>query len=206
MSLFSSSVAVLAICVLSLMLSACQQCRADWDLVTFSDSDCTVPSSIIPTVHIPEVAFDYDNSTCVPETSAQYSLVPTGGGVRWLAYYCGASAEDYGYIQTFTYNAAGGGCPWNNWNYLIANTTLQTFQLSVDSVGCRYMNYAIYNVSTGKQDTGELFGNWSCTNTSSAGTNGAASSTPSLLNHLITATVTVLAVLGVASLSAPYGV
>ena len=198
MRFFSSFTALLSVFTLSLLLSACQPCHADWDLVTYSDSDCTIPSSIIPSVRIPEVTFDYDNSTCVSDISSQHSLVPTNGAVRWLAYYCGASADDYGYLQTFTYSATGGGCPWNNWNYLIANTTLQTFQLSGDNVGCRYMNYAIYNVSTGKQDTGEVFGNWSCTNTSSANTNGAAVFTPSLLQHF----VTVLSVLGAVSLYA----
>jgi hypothetical protein len=155
----------LFLCALAFSLSPC---RADWNLVSYSDSDCTMPSSIIPTVQNTRVALSYDEQTCSSAAALTgANLVPTGGTVQWLDYYCGATIEDAGYLLTFTYGSPSGGCPYSG-DFASANTSLQIFQLGAFQASCRYMNYGIYNVSTGKQDTGELFGSFSCSNVTSA--------------------------------------
>jgi len=167
----TSRVLLMVLLLTQLGLLNCALVSGDFALNLYSDSACSIPSTLVPAVSNNAVTFAYDAGTC-SQSLQLTQLIPTVGQVEWFWYYCTSPAAAEATFASFAllsydYSAPGGGCPTNSSMEgfaELANSSLTMYQYGGVSAACSSATFYRYNSTLGLGKSTQLYGNWSCTN------------------------------------------
>jgi hypothetical protein len=184
---------------LLLSLLACSHGVVMADLVVniYSDSQCTTPSPLVPSISVPGLQLVYDEWQCISAASSQLSsaLLPSPAPVSWFGVYClpttnsSFSQSSPGLaLTTYDYSTPDGQCPVNvtgDFNIPTSNSSLDVLAPArYTPPTCSIMTFAYYNQSTGRQQTTTVYGFANCTN-SNQPSNSATTAWASLSGGVI---------------------
>jgi len=171
---------------------------ADYSLNLYNDSQCTIPSTVLPSVSNTQLGVAVNNSACVSASSFPQAWIPTPGTPQWVGYICSKPGSVGSYLDVciYDYSTSTGQCPFNGsdpYTCRAANASVIVFPTTYAPRGCKLVEYTIYDVSLGQTTSTSLYGNFSCSSTASTPSNGArAASQPHVATLLIVVIIAAL--------------